>query len=81
MAVHAFPGIRTISSVARGVGDLAPPQLACRPKCRIRKLPRFSTSKTVFCTGIDLKNDLKHILNVYLEEGLICQLNKTHKSE
>ena len=25
----------------------------CRPKCRIRKIPRFSISKTVFCTGLD----------------------------
>ena len=27
------------SSVARG--GLQPPPLACRPKCRIRKIPRF----------------------------------------
>ena len=44
------------SSVARGGGAgggaIAPP-LACRSKCRIRKIPRFSISKTVFCTGLD----------------------------
>ena len=47
----------SISSVAMGGGGgggaTAPPPLACRPKCRIRKIPRFSTSQTLFCTGLD----------------------------
>ena len=40
----------------------APPTLACRKKFRIKKIPRFSFSETVFCAGIDSKNNLKHIL-------------------
>ena len=30
-----------VSSVARGGGGAIAPPLACRPKCRIRKIPRF----------------------------------------
>ena len=29
--------------------------LACQTKCRIKKIARFSTFKTVFCIGIDSK--------------------------
>ena len=49
---------RMSSSIARdGKGDAVPPTLACRQKYRIRKILRFSTSETVFCTEIDSKND------------------------
>ena len=43
--------------LANSVADegVQPPPSACRPKCRIRKIPPFSTSETVFCTGMDLK--------------------------
>ena len=29
--------------------------LACQTKCKIKKIARFSTFKTVFCIGIDSK--------------------------
>ena len=38
------------------------PQLACQPKCRIRKNHVFITSETVFCIEIDSKNDITRIL-------------------
>ena len=45
------------SSLARGLGEgLELPPLACRPKGKIWKIPRFSTSETAFCAGIDSKN-------------------------
>ena len=42
------------------MGGLEPP--ICLPiKMQNKEKPRFSISETVFCTGIDSKNDLEHI--------------------
>ena len=46
------------------------PSLACQPKYRIRKYNIFSTFETVFCTVIDSKNYLKHIMkSLFRGEG------------
>ena len=59
------------------------PQLACRPKCRIRKNHVFITSETVFCIEIDSKNDITHILKrlIWGGGGNYLIKNKTHRSE
>ena len=48
------------SSVARG-GVIALSPLACQPKCRIRKIPRFYHFWDCLCWN-GLKSDLKHLL-------------------
>ena len=50
------------------MGAIAPSS-AYRTKRRIWEIPRFSTSETVFYTGIDSKNDLKHVLKRLLRGG------------
>ena len=58
-----------VNSVARGGRGAVASLLACRTKRRIRKIPCFSTSETVFCTGIDYKKWLKLILKQLFRGG------------
>ena len=52
------------------------PLLTCRTKRRIRKIPRFNTTETVFSTKIDSKNDLKHILKSLFRRAGAINLSK-----
>ena len=60
---------RELSSVARGGGGAKPPQLACRPKCRIRKIPRFLALLRLSVALDWTKNGLKHSLKRLFRGG------------
>ena len=67
-----------------GGGAIALP-LACRTKCRIRKITRFKIFEIVFCPGIDSRKELKHILKRLFRGGAnsskIKLINKKKKLE
>ena len=57
------------------MGGLEPP--ICLPiKMQNKEKPRFSISETVFCTGIDSKNDLEHISKRLFRGGGGANLSK-----
>ena len=77
---------RMPSTIAKGGGErrgnVAHPHWPADKNTEQRKYHFFGTSETVFCTGIDSKNDSKHILErLFREREANFVKNKTHKPE